>query len=732
MPSPEAVVTPRTPAGIPGALWSPIAGAEAQRLVSRALPADARANVLAKSATILARGAPPSAGVCGRGGLVVGYVQSGKTLSFTTAIAMARDNGIKLVIVVAGTSVPLLSQSARRLSRDLELDASDGFLRWRTYQNPSDSENQRRQIQQALDDWNDPLARPGEIPTVLITVMKHHGHLNNLVSLLRNLNLAGVPALIVDDEADQASLNTGVNRGRQSPTYVQLLDLRQAIPNHTFLQYTATPQAPLLINIIDTLSPEFCVVLEPGPDYVGGKDFFTGSMNLVSVIPVSEIPSANNPLHDPPDHLLKALRLFLLGVAAGLNQGRSVENPNRSMLVHPSQTTDYHRDYIRWVRAAFDDWARILSLPVLDTERDDLLDLFRASHADLSRTVPDLSSFEELVEHLPRAFASTSIQEVNARRGATPQIDWATSYGWILVGGQAMDRGFTVEGLTVTYMPRGPGVRNADTVQQRGRFFGYKRSYLGFCRVYLEQAAMTAFTEYVEHEESIRDALKKVDASGGSLRDWKRVFVLSPALRPCRTNVVQFGYSRGEYSDDWHMPGILVMPPEVVDSNRELIDGFIGGLTFDEADDYGQREPSGRHLVSRRNRLSDVLGSLLVPYRVVGANDTESMLGCLLQLSKALEGNADELCTVYRISPLRTRSRGANPQGRAPLMQGRSTGKNPYPGDAAYHDPGTVTVQVHRLNVNQRGQPTIPDVPVLAVWVPSRMGRAWLAQSQSD
>ena len=85
-----------------------------------------------------------------------------------------------------------------------------------------------------------------------------------------------------------------------------------------------------------------------------------------------------------------------------------------------------------------------------------------------------------------------------------------------------MDRVFTVEGLTVTYMPRGPGVGNADAIQQRARFFGYKRRYLGFCRIYLEQDALTAFEQYVSHEDEMHEQLKTFGATGKPLRDWKR------------------------------------------------------------------------------------------------------------------------------------------------------------------------------------------------------------------
>ena len=77
-----------------------------------------------------------------------------------------------------------------------------------------------------------------------------------------------------------------------------------------------------------------------------------------------------------------------------------------------------------------------------------------------------------------------------------------------------MDRGFTVEGLTVTYMPRSVGVGNADTIQQRARFFGYKQSYLGYCRVYLDEDARDAYIDYVEHEEDMRRRLAEHQESG--------------------------------------------------------------------------------------------------------------------------------------------------------------------------------------------------------------------------
>ena len=739
MPSGSAVITPLDPQHLPGANWNPHIGEEAEELVTHALPhesQEARAAVLISAASILSKSVDPKAGTGSETGLVVGYVQSGKTLSFTTVMALARDNGFQLVVVVAGTSRLLLSQSTDRLRKDLRIEEIEGSLRWKLYTNPLDNETNRRHIQQTLGEWRDPDVAQSERATVLITVMKQHGWLRKLVGLLRNLDLSGVPTLIIDDEADQASLNTLVRQQRQSPTYRRLLNVRDAVPHHTFLQYTATPQAPLLINIIDSLSPSFVEVLEPGTGYVGGQTFFTGNMPLISVIDPADISTDDNPLVDPPEPLREALRIFLLGVAAGLVEGQSPRNPRRSMLVHPSQRTDSHAEYWRWISDMFDDWQRVLELPDGDADRQDLLDEFRQDYTDLAATVDNLPLFDDLARRLPRAFRKTKIEQVNARGGVTPEIAWSQSYGWILVGGQAMDRGFTIEGLTVTYMPRGPGMGNADTVQQRGRFFGYKHRYLGFCRIYLEQDALNAFEDYVAHEEDMRRQLQNVQRSGQPLSAWKRAFVLSPDLQACRRNVIDYDYVRGNYSNQWFYPAIAEAPDEVLQANRTTTAQFLAGLQLDVDPNLANREPAQRHKVCRDLSLAQVVSDLIVPFRVTGAADSRNLVGLLLQLSKALENDGEELCTVYQVSPDFARFRTIDDNGRInELFQGATrlaSGGYSYPGDAAFRDDNTVTVQLHALQLRRNDVVVVENVPVVAVWFPRRLAVDWVSQHQRD
>ena len=728
-----------------GGHWTPTIGPETIDFLGKIVPEDSRANVRDAAISILAKGISPTAVARQETGLVVGYVQSGKTMSFETVATLACDNSFQIIIVIVGISNPLFEQSTGRLRRDLRLDEPNRERRWILFENPSYQNDETVQaIRNVLDDWRDPGTPAAYKKTVLITVLKNHRRLRNLVELMNNLNMQTVPVLIIDDEADQASLNTAARRGDESTTYRHLMTLREALPTHSYLQYTATPQAPLLISIIDSLSPNFVQVLDPGDEYVGGREFFADNNRYVRVIPPEDVPLPANPLIEPPESLLEALRVFMMGVTAGLRH--SPNAGNRSMLVHPSHRTEQHQEFYGWVREIVGEWKRILNLSEAEPDRFELIDEFREAYDDLKETVGEaLPAFDDLVSYLPLAFRQTRVLEVNTRVGRTPPVDWRSVYGWILVGGQAMDRGFTVEGLTVTYMPRGIGVGNADTVQQRARFFGYKRSYLEYCRLYIEEGTLNAFQSYVEHEEDIRGQLAAFQEDNRPLNDWKRAFVLDAALRPCRRQVLAFDYIRGQFSDDWVNPSVVLASDPVIRDNREVIAAFLKEMNFVNDDGHQDRTDIQRHLVCRQVSLHEAIEQLLLPIRVIDTIDSQRNTGMLLQLTRARENDPEELCTVYRMSSGKSRERRVDANGSIPnLFQGaypvhpRERRGEIYRGDRELHDDERVTIQIHVLDLTQTDEITQrvavikENIPVIAVWVPARLARGWVSQEQPD
>src|SRR5579871_3823023 len=206
----------------PGTLWVPARGAEVRELISHLdLGQESSERVISEATGVLSRCIPPNAPADSTTGLVLGYVQSGKTMSFTTVAALARDNSYPMVIVITGISNPLLDQSTSRLEEDLRLQNN---RKWRLFRNPKPDD--RQSIADVLADWRDERLPDHRRKTVLITVLKSTTNLRNLNRVLQQLDLSSTPALVIDDEADQAGLNTRVAQRAQSTTYQRLVTLR--------------------------------------------------------------------------------------------------------------------------------------------------------------------------------------------------------------------------------------------------------------------------------------------------------------------------------------------------------------------------------------------------------------------------------------------------------------------------------------------------------------------------
>ena len=524
--------------------------------------------VVLEAQTILGRCAPPTAKDGNATGLVVGYVQSGKTLSFTTVMSLARDNRFELVILIAGTAINLKSQSERRLYDDLGL--KDSARAWAHFENPGLRDVEK--LRDAVVAYRSPKVPAHKKRAVLITVLKNHTRLKNLVAAMGKLDLAGVPSLIIDDEGDQASLNTKAQQNKRlgtdelSATYDWVTQLKSVLPHHTFIQYTATPQANLLLEIADVLAPSFAELVTPGAGYFGGKELFKSAPSLVEVIPAADIPSATNVLTHAPPSLQRALRFFLLGAAAHVCLK---QKDNRSLMIHPSQRTAPHADYRQWVADSVSAWKQYLELDATDPAYLACAALFESEHKSLKQTFPALPPMAELMEAMTAVLLNTRVVQVNSTAQGHRDVVWNTSDYWILIGGQKLDRGFTVEGLTVTYMPRPLGTGYADTLQQRARFYGYKADYKGLCRVFVLPDVRDALHDYVEHEEFVREALE--DFRGKPLADWRRDFILTRALSPTRPGVISRDISQVAIDEGWTAPTALFRSPEAVAANRIVL-----------------------------------------------------------------------------------------------------------------------------------------------------------------
>ncbi len=697
-----------------GALWVPSSGPAMEQLRELLLrtgelpDAESFDQVRDSSARILAQCAPPKGEKARRTGLVVGCVQSGKTMSMTSVAALARDNGFQVVIVFAGVTKILRGQSRSRFGSQLQPDDAPRNL-WRMLDSgdPKQLAKGTEDLGATLRDWKNSALPDDRKRSLFITVLKNHAHLKALSALLSQENLQGVPTLIIDDEADQAGLNTAARGATASTTHLWIDDVRRRIPHHTYLQYTATPQAPLLISLIDILSPEFAEVLEPGKNYTGGESFFGPGSTIAQLLPQDELFTPGSPPPEVPETLQKAMREFFVGTAVSIVQQR--RSP-WSMLVHPSTRQGDHDVYLRWAQSIQRQWADMLGSESSDPDRAEFIEDLRRAFADIFPDPTGYPTFDELLPQLRWLVGQAAVTAVN---GNGDEIKWKNADAHILVGGQKLDRGFTVRGLTVTYMPRSAGDWNADSIQQRARFFGYKQSYLDRCRVYLHPDLLRAFRDYVDHERDIRRRL--LDWRGRPLKEWKRAFFLEGALRPTRNNVLRDPFFKVK-SEGWYEQQ---QPHDsaICAANRALAEQLLASQAFEATD---TTKPHQATVVPIR----ELLEAFLVPYAVVSDHDVAWFMALRLWLEALRDSKlATEVLVVrMRSEGPRGRKREAK-DGIVRLQQGRSSKNDPtaYAGDASIADPDRVTIQIHELYVTETGQPDIDRVVALAAHVPAKL-----------
>lgn len=721
--------------------WTPIVGARTDEFVrSRVsgpnpIPGPAMDTVLEEAKGILSHCVSPDLSSGRSAVLVVGYVQSGKTLSFTTLASLARDNGYGAVLVLAGTTNDLKDQTRSRLVRDLGIESLS-----RDWTGPFDNPNQGSdtwdRMRQAIERWRRRQAgvTQEDKPAVVITVLKHAGRISEAAVALTALNLVGVPVLIVDDESDQAGLDSGAGSrkagrsARESPTHEAIRALRDAVPHHSLVQYTATPQGNLLLAATDLLNPEYVKVLTSGPDYTGGQVFFDShAAQVVRPIDGSEVYDPKAPPVEPPEGLQQALKIYLLGIADFYIKG---VRDNRSMMVQPHQQKAPHAQYQRWIAALRRSWQDgLMAGGAFEREvRDD----FEPAYRDLAKTVDGLSSFDDLMAGVVERISDLQVVQVNSTAEAERQIHWKAEPYWILIGGMKLDRGFTVEGLTVTYMPRRVAA-NADVLQQRARFFGYRGSYIDYCRVYLPHETVEAFKGYVADEEFLRKSL--LAHEGRPLSEWRRDFVLHRQFSNLTRTAVQGRPTRRRRQrSEWHWPRDMHLDEGARAENRELFESAFRQYesSLSRADQQlpgvvDLRTKGDHHAMITGVELSEALDFLL---SLAVSSPEDSMLKSTLMLEIArLAKDQPELTAAFvfmgglkppssgvgrSVAALRT----ALHVGMSP--QGATGGAVRYSGDAKFFSPNELTIQLRLLRISDTPPPgqEYGAVPWLAVRFP--------------
>ena len=476
-------------------------------------------------------------------GLVVGYVQSGKTANFTGVIAKAVDAGYRLIIVLGGTLNLLRGQTQRRLDMELvgrenivrnesefESDYADdpawfrgdfvsfgaypstlgGFDIVRMTTRDDDYKSLLHGIVALEFEKSDPTKPLFDANNLhrsnarLMVVKKNKTVLAKLVKDLSKIRtpLSEIPVLIIDDESDEASVNARDLRkpnAERTAINQKISGLLKLLPRSQYVGYTATPFANVFIDPSDSedIFPKDFIVSLPEPEgYMGVNAFHDAG----SDIPLADRTVANSnekahvrdvPAEDDDSALREAIDAYVLAGAIKIYREEMGAKPfeHHTMLIHESLRMADHRELLvktkrLWFDSGFVGPAGHARLRKLFDED------FRAVSEVRADGYPVPASYDELARFVGPAAARIGNDEnpvivVNGDKDLeTGVADFDKRQIWkILIGGQKLSRGFTVEGLTVSYFRRAPGA--AATLMQMGRWFGFRKGYRDLVRLYL-------------------------------------------------------------------------------------------------------------------------------------------------------------------------------------------------------------------------------------------------------
>ena len=490
-----------------------------------------------------------------RRGLVIGHVQSGKTANYTGLIGRAADAGYKFIVVIAGVHNNLRKQTQQRIDEAFIGRSSDprdsrliGVGLTKDYPNPATLTNVNEDFSKStarksgwkINDFSKP---------IILVIKKNVTTLEALFNWLRAMNAKGndqisdVPMLLIDDEADNASINTNNPNLNPTKTNSMIRRILGLFAKSCYVGYTATPFANIFINpdaydpqARDELFPrDFIYCLDAPTSYLGAEKVFlneTTSKSFVRPIDDCEdfIPFLHKQDHDInalPPSLHRALDEFI--VARAIRNSRGQTGEHCSMMVNVSRFVSVQktvRDLLSLrvtnIRnAVLSNYAMPEEHSSKNEYMQGLRDAFEAEYSETEYSGKK-TQWETVKAELAGVFENLRLFVVNSESDETLDYGCFGEDGVgltaIAVGGLSLSRGLTIEGLTISYMYRNTSMY--DTLMQMGRWFGYRRGFEDLCRVHLSRDSINWYSHIAEASEELVQQVKRMRRDGLSPKDF--------------------------------------------------------------------------------------------------------------------------------------------------------------------------------------------------------------------
>ena len=474
--------------------------------------------------------------------LLVGKVQSGKTSNLEMISALAFDNGFNLLIIYGGYDGSLLEQCASRFSATFETDDDSN-------ENPHlYSTDQDLSI---LDSAFLDTAREENRP-IIICSMKRPSALNKVNEILAKLDKSKLNAFIIDDEGDQASLNTNKKQfvdddgnSAGSSTYQAICNMKKRLGNPIYFAVTATPEANIFQPEISELMPSCVHLISPANLYTGADVFHLNSENCVKT--VAEVD--NNSIEQGVliDSLKNAINYYL--IASALLLDRNITSTE--MIIHVYREKSGHKSLTTMVESYIRDFYDC----VKNNNTDDLADCYGELKSvyttdyfdeEIIKKYPWDEHLESLIKSVIRKNVKTIMQNSDGKIDSKQMKAFRYK---IYIGGDLLQRGLTFKHLVCTYFSRWAKKGNMDTNLQRARWFGYRSKYIDLCKVFTTEEIKNEFTNLANIENDLWSQFAMAEDGQISLNDIV-IDAEETNLNPTRGNVAL--YKKTKFGKLWN------------------------------------------------------------------------------------------------------------------------------------------------------------------------------------
>jgi hypothetical protein len=681
-----------------------------------------------------------------RRGLVIGHVQSGKTANYTGLIARAADAGYKFIVVIAGIHNNLRKQTQERIDeafigrssdpedrRTIGVGLEPGYLHPATLTNINEDFNKNTATKSGwkINDFSKP---------IILVIKKNVTTLSELHKWLKDLNAKGdgrisdVPMLLIDDEADNASINTNKEDLDPTRTNAMIRRILGLFAKSCYVGYTATPFANIFINpdaydneVREELFPrDFIYCLDAPNTYFGAEKVFLNEETSHSIVrPIDDcedlIPYTHKRDHfvtELPPSLYRALDEFI--IARAIRNLRGQTNKHCSMMVNISRFVPVQRtvrDFLslreKKIREAVRaNYLMPESVSSANVYMQGLKQAFDAEFADVGFNWPEVkASLNGVFDHLHLYVINSKSDEVLDYTRYEKEGVGLTA---IAVGGLSLSRGLTIEGLTISYMYR--NTRMYDTLMQMGRWFGYRPGFEDLCRVHLSRDSVNWYSHIALAADELTQQVMRMRRDGLSPRQFGLYVLAHPdSLLITAANKMRTGEKvkfRQNFSGRMLESYIVSTDREMNTANFELVeqfwrDGFGGCEPEDSTKGIVFRNVSVEEIedfllgFQAHSQFADRKADIIAYLRALAAQHPD---GDVLLISPRLGNNqpfrlngqsrvvADLQGSAWRLNKDRVASRGDEKLGLSPAQQAAAeglaaSGENPVaPSDTHYRE----------------------------------------------